>query len=116
MGMGNDTFTDQGKGYTYNHGVPNIVWRLDVTAPGVVTNSNVGAWPGRLSAVSGYTSEHPPLNGNRASRSTGGYNGIQHCYGAKISNLTDQRMDVPSLDATSDVSGVSSGVGVCSSV
>ena len=114
MGSGpHNDFSDEGKGYSYNHGTPNIVWRLNVTSPGTVSSSNVGAWPGRHNANSGYSSEHTPMNGNRASRSAGGYNGVQHTYGAKINNFNDNRSDVPTLDGVSDVSGVSSGVGIC---
>jgi len=117
MGSGlSSTFSDAGKGYTSQHGAPGALWVLNATSPGTISCVNAGGWPGRLAQVSGYTSEHPPLNGNRSSRASGGYNGVQHTYGAKINNFTDIRTDVPSLDATSDVSGVSSGVGVCSAV
>lgn len=113
---GGGYFTDEGKGYACEHGGGNTTWKLHVTSPGNVNQTAIGAWPG--GRLTPYNSEVCPLNGNRHSRTTGGYNGGsgQHTYGSKIQNFSDVRMDVPSLDATSDKSGVSSGTGICSSI
>ena len=104
---------DEGKGYSPEHGGSNQLWKMNVTAPGSVTYVGVGGWPGRLTP---YNSEVINMNGNRHSRFNGAYNGGsgQHTYGGKVNNYTDTRQDVPSLDGVSDVSGLSSGVGICS--
>ncbi len=114
MGTGmHATLGDEGKGYSPEHGGGGNLYKINVTAPGQVTYVNVGGWPGRLTP---YESENITMNGNRHSRFNGGYNGGtgQHVFGGKINNYTDTRQDVPSLDGSSDVSGVSSGVGTCS--
>jgi hypothetical protein len=114
MGTGmHASLGDEGKGYSPEHGGTNVLWKMNVTQPGSVTYVSCGTWPGRLTP---YESENITMNGNRHSRFNGGYNGGtgQHTYGGKINNFSDTRMDVPSLDGSSDVSGVSSGVGTCS--